>query len=220
MTTQAADSDTQTQSRVCRRCSTIAQAPGEFCPQCGARYTSRQRFSRRTRWIMLAGAFIALLAAGGATAAVVIHHEHVVTARKRALAARRATAKAAAARAQREAREQTQRISENEAKAAEQAEHREVVQRESLEHALETAITKEARERVGDVPGGTPEATVYKTECVHASGGSSQELNGSATGTFTCVAVTNEPPGSTYTGYGYTGTIDFQTGTYTWHAES
>jgi hypothetical protein len=53
---------------------------------------------------------------------------------------------------------------------------------------------------------------------VHTSGASSQELSGSATGIFNCIAVTNEPAGGNYTGYSYTGTIDFETGTYTWHA--
>jgi hypothetical protein len=145
---------------------------------------------------------------------LVIHHDHVVAAQKRALAARRA----AAARHQLEVEEEAQRITEGEHKEAEHAKHEEVALREQLERELESAITKEARERVGDVPGGTPEATVYKTECLRTSGGSSQELS-SATGTFQCIAVTNEPPAGNDSGYSYTATVDFSTGKYTWHAE-
>jgi len=102
---------------------------------------------------------------------------------------------------------------EHDAKGAEQAKHEEVSRRWTLERELERAITKEARER----PGGIPEATISKTECLPTSGASSQELSGSTTGQFECIAVPNEPrPGGHETGYRYTATIEFESGRYTW----
>lgn len=200
--------------KACRRCSTIVEADGDYCPRCGARYDGR-RLSRRTRRIVLTGLLVGLLGAGGGAAALVIHHDHVEAVRKRALRAREATE----AHKQLEVEEEAQRITETEHREAEQAKRKEIALRAALEHELEQAITKEARERVGDVPGGIPEATIFKTECLHTSGGSSQELS-STTGQFECVAVTNEPPpGGHETGYRYTATIDFETGAYTWHAE-
>jgi hypothetical protein len=204
---------TSAHQKICRRCSTITETDGELCPQCGARYDGR-RFSRRTRRAALVSLLVVLLGAGGATAALVVHHDHVEVARKRALAAHRA----AFARHEREVQEEAQRITEREAKAAEQAKHEEIAQRATLEHELEQAITKEARARVGDVPGGIPEATIFKTECLNTSGASSHELSGSTTGQFECIAVSNEPPpGGHETGYRYTATIEFASGRYTWH---
>jgi hypothetical protein len=155
-----------------------------------------------------------VIAGGCGAAAIVIHHDHVEAARRRALVAR----KDAFARHEREVQEEAQRITENEAQAEEQAKHEEVSQRKALERELESAITKEARARVGDVPGGIPEATIFKTECLSTSGASSHELSGSTTGQFECIAVTNEPPpGGHETGYRYTATIEFESGRYTWH---
>ncbi len=53
------------------------------------------------------------------------------------------------------------------------------------------------------------------TTCTPVSGGSSQNLSQS-TGTYSCIAVYQTNADGTQSGYNYTGTINFDTGSETW----
>jgi hypothetical protein len=153
----------------------------------------------------IAGLLVLLVLGGAGTAiAIKVHHDHLVAARQHLqaeTAARAAAARAAAARAAARARQQH---------AAQQA--AEVTMREGLETSLEQSITKAAQTEVNE---GSLTGPILSTSCIPLSGGSSQDLSQS-TGTYTCLAVNQNNPDGTNTGYDYTGTINFNNGNYTW----
>ncbi len=187
-------------ARVCPHCSALSQTDGAYCPHCGESYVGRPqpRTSRRVR--LAIGGLVALVILGGAGAAVAIklHHDEVVKNRHRREAAAAAAVKAAAERTARE--KQT-------------AERAEIAEREGLEKRLEEAITKEASEKVTE---GTLTGPIKSTTCTPINGGSSQNLSES-TGTYSCIAVNKTEANGTESGYRYTGTINFTTGSTTWH---
>jgi hypothetical protein len=148
---------------------------------------------------------VLLLGAAGAAVAIKVHHDNQVAARHRSEAAARAREEAG------------KRASEEQARASREAEARqhdaEVHERERLETGLESAITKAAEKDVEETPG--LEGPIKSTTCTPLSGGSSQDLSQS-TGTYTCLAVNKTNADGTESGYHFTGTINFKTGSYTW----
>ena len=188
--------------RVCRKCSTQSQTAGEFCPHCGA------RFGRRTigmRGKLLVGALVvALLAAGGATAVVLkINHDNAVKAEKHH--------KLAAARKAAQAAQQTQQAQH----AAQQAEQQiKVDERKGLVDALQNSVTKDAQKDIDNGILNGPSIT--KTECTPVGGGNLQDTLADHTGDWSCLAVNQTSPDGTESGYSFSGTINYDSGSYTW----
>lgn len=191
-------------TRVCPKCAAQSQAPGEFCPHCGARY-GRKRRSRKTAVILLS-AVLALLIAGGAVAAVlIIHHNNQVAAQKRAArrgAAERqqaAAAAAAAAAAQLQAQKAAARLKRDEAR----------VVRQQLVNALQSSVEKDADK---DVSTGILNGPILKVQCQPAT-----SLDATASiANYTCLAA-DSISGGELSGYRFSATINTATGSYTWH---
>jgi nucleoid-associated protein YgaU len=150
---------------------------------------------------------VSLLVLGGAGAAIAIkiHHDNQVTAQRRSAAAAHARA-AAAALAQQQAAQQAQQ--QKQARHAAQT-----VVRQAEETSLQQSITKDAQQQVS---GGLLTGPILSTSCTPLSGGSSQNL-ASSSGTYECIAVNKINADGTSSGYRYSGTIDFSSGSTTWH---
>jgi type II secretory pathway pseudopilin PulG len=187
-------------ARVCPRCAAVAQVAGDYCPHCGQPYmaaVANSGISRRVK-VALVG-LLALLVLGGAGAAIAIklHHDSQVAAQHRRAVAAAQARQAAAAQAQQQ--QQAQQAAET-------------TQRQTMETSLQNAITKDAQQSVDN---GVLTGPILSTSCTPLSGGSSESLS-SASGTYTCLAVNKLNPDGTSSGYHYSGTIDFTTGTSTW----
>jgi hypothetical protein len=150
---------------------------------------------------------VSLLVLGGAGAAIVIkiHHDNQVTAQRRTAAAAHAHA-AAVAVAQQQAAQQARQQ-----KQAEDAAQR--VVRQGEETSLQQSITKDAQQQVNS---GLLTGPILSTSCTPLSGGSSQNL-ASSSGTYDCIAINKINADGTSSGYRYSGTIDFSSGSATWH---
>ena len=193
-------------TRVCPHCAALSQTDGEYCPHCGQAFSSHPaRSSRRTKLVLATLAILLLLGGAGTAVAIKVHHDNQVTARHHVEAATRARAVAA----KRAAEEQAQDARE----AAEHQRETETHERETLEKGLEAAITKTAQK---DAEENTLlEGPIKATTCTPVSGGSSQDLSQS-TGTYTCLAANKTNTDGTESGYTFTGTINFKTGSTTW----
>lgn len=168
-------------------------------PHCGQLFAQRSARQVSGTVKVAVAALLALLLLGGAGAAVAIHlhNEDVRSARSRR--------EAVAAAHEREALSQA-------ASAKLAAEQSKISERQQLESALESAISKDAKEQVGKELLTGP---ILSTTCTPINGGSSQDL-AQTTGTYTCLAVNEKKSGGAEAGYTYTGTINFVTGNYTW----
>lgn len=184
-------------SRVCPRCAAISQTGGPYCPHCGEPFAGRSGIPKRTKLVVASLVMLLLLAGAGAAVAIKLHHDGQVAARHRAEAAARLHAAAA------------RRVAEQQAQATREAE---VHERETMEQSLETAITKDAQH---DVEQEILTGPIERTECTPISGGSSQDLSHS-TGTYSCLAINKMNADGTDSGYHFSGTINFKTGTSTW----
>jgi hypothetical protein len=189
-------------TRVCPHCATVTQTAGEYCPHCGKAYERRGRVSKRTGVAALI--VLLLLVAGGAAAVVLVKHNEDEQAKKKQAAA------LAAALAARRHTEQAHREAEDEQKIKRASEERE---RHSDEQQLEHGVEKDAKKLVSEETLSEP---VLGATCSPASGGSSTELS-SATGTFSCIAITKRESGGNVSGYRFSGTIDFTTGSISYH---
>jgi hypothetical protein len=120
-------------------------------------------------------------------------------------------AQAAAARAAEQKREAA------EDKAAQQAEADDAERklRRVLIAELEKNIVKSAKKVVKT---GYFDGPILSAQCTATGGGSSDDLT-ALTGTFDCLAVNKENGDGTLSGYGYTGTIDWQTGDLSWQLD-
>ena len=150
---------------------------------------------------------VALLVLGGAGVAVAIkvHHDNQVTAQHRRAAAAARVRAAAAAQAQ--AAQQAQQAARQAQQAAE------VTARQGVETQLQTNITNDATQKFNQ--GLLTNGPITTTSCTPISGGSSLNLSGS-TGTYSCIAVYQTNSDGTQSGYRYSGTINFDTGSMTW----
>lgn len=184
--------------RVCPKCSVQAQVEGDFCPRCGAPYdrTRRRRLGKRSA---LVGGVILLLMLGAGTGLVLKdrHDQQLKEDRATALAEEQAEAEQAELDAQAEA-DETER------------EYR----REQIVE-LEKLIKKDARTNVRQ---GILDGPILSASCTATGGGSTDDLT-ARTGTFDCIAVTKKHKDGTESGYGYQGTLDWDTGTATWQLD-
>ncbi len=63
------------------------------------------------------------------------------------------------------------------------------------------------------------EGPILSASCTATGGGSTDDLT-ARTGTFDCIAVNEENKDDTVSGYGYAGTLDWDTGSATWHLDN
>ena len=203
----------ETPTRVCPHCAALSQISGDFCPHCGRRFTADGgRTSGRVK--IMIGLVCALLLLGGAgvSVAIKIHHDNQVAAQhRRELAA--ADARAAAARARAAAARARAAAGRATAAARQAQEQAEVTQRQALETQLQNSITQDATSKANQ--GLLTNGPAQSTSCTRVSGGSSQNLSQS-TGTYSCIAVYQTNSDGTQSGYRYTGTVNFDTSSYTW----
>ncbi len=87
--------------------------------------------------------------------------------------------------------------------------------RASMIRFLERTITKDARK---DVSKGFLDGPILETNCTATGGGSTDDLT-ALTGTFECLAVTEEEPDGIQRGHGYNGTVEWNTGNVTWEID-
>ncbi|WP_431446575.1 hypothetical protein [Aeromicrobium sp.] len=185
--------------RVCPKCSAQSQVEGDFCPRCGTSY-DRMRRRRPGRRSIIVGGAVLLLILGAGTGLVLKdrHDQQVQEDRAAALAEEHAEAEQAELDAQSEADE-----SERE-------------QRRDLIVELEKLIKKDAK---ANVKQGFLEGPILSASCTATGGGSTDDLT-ARTGTFDCIAVNEENKDDTVSGYGYAGTLDWDTGSATWHLDN
>ena len=190
-------------ARLCPHCAALSHTDGAFCPYCGKCFSGQggsgsSRMSTRVK--VFAACVVALLVLGGAGGAlgIKLHHDSQVAAQHRQ----------AAAAAQ--ARQQQQQQAQQAQQAQQQAE---ITQRQGLETQLQDAITKDATNKSNQ--GLLTSGPAQSTSCTPVSGGSSQNLS-EATGTYSCIAIYQTNSDGTQSGYRYSGTINFDTGSMTW----
>jgi hypothetical protein len=197
----------ETPTRVCRHCSTQSVTAGEFCPHCGKSFVRRRRFRRRTA---IAGAIMAaLLVLGGSGTAIALkqHSDHVAQVARD----RRAAQVAEAARKRRAAAAAAARERQRQKDAQGALDKIELAGRTDLEHDLQKAITKDAREKVSI---GLLDGPILHTTCDPVGGGR-DDLT-SRTGKYECLAVTKVGSDGTSTGYSFHATINYKEFSYTW----
>lgn len=186
----------QVPTKVCRKCSVQSTTTGGFCPNCGASYEQRRRPSRKAALISAAVVVVILAAAAGGYA----KYRHDVDVREASEAAE------AAAVEQQRLDEQT---AQEEADEAERETRREAVAE------LEKLIRKDARKKARS---GVLDGPILEASCTATGGGSMDDLT-ALTGTFDCIAVTKNNKDGTQSGYGYVGTLDWESGTATWQLD-
>lgn len=197
---------TETPTRACPHCSALSQTSGDFCPHCAGRFgTSGGRMSGRVKIMIAVVCALFVLGGTGVAVAIKIHHDNRVAAqhrreraaaRARTVAAHARTAAARTAAANRQAQQQL-----------------EVTERQALETQLQNSITKDATQKANQ--GLLFNGPAQSTTCTPVSGGSSQNPSQSS-GTYSCIAVYQTNSDGTQSGYRYNGTINFDTGSYTW----
>ncbi len=108
---------------------------------------------------------------------------------------------------------EAERQERRQAKLALEAAERKV--RKSIIRQMQTSITEDARERVteGDLNG-----PIMYTSCDPLGGGSVDDLTALTT-TFDCIAVNEELGGSRVSGYGFTSTVNWDEGSWTWQLD-
>lgn len=182
-------------TRVCRKCSTQSTVPGDYCPSCGKAFVrgKRRRLSKKAV-ISAAVAFILVAATAGG---FLIKHQHDQDTEEARIAAVQASEEAAAA---------------EEASAAEAADDAERTKRAEWVNDLEGYVKKAAKKHVRE---GILDGPILSGSCTATGGGSTDDLT-ALTGTFACMAVNKENKDGTMSGYSYAGTIDWQTGEFTW----
>jgi cell division protein FtsB len=181
--------------RVCPNCSTQTATGGSFCPHCGGSYERKTRprhhLTRRGK-VVLALIPTLLLLGGGATGVILkLQHD----------------------RAARHQRAEAALLAQQQADAKRSANDAERVQRRDAVTSLEKAITKDAQNSVAT---GVLTGPILHSSCTPVSG--SPDSLSARSGTFECLAAnkTNASDG-TESGYRYSGTVDYDTGSITWH---
>lgn len=150
----------------------------------------------RRFWIVTAVVVVMLLLAGGGTWWKLSTDAHTAQ-----------VAAAEEAAEEKAEKERKDRVAKNK-RAADSAER---AQRADLVTALEASIVEDAKESVTD---GLLDGPILSGMCTATGGGSTDDLT-SLTGTFECIAVTEED-GDQYRGYSYSATIDWTDGSYSW----
>lgn len=194
--------------RVCRKCSAISDTDGDFCPHCGTSYQRNSllprprakttRWSRRRKTLTLVIPLLLLVAGIGVGIYLKIDHDDQVAAERRA--------------AERKKEEAAQRRKAEEARQKKAEEELQTAIRDSSVKQLETAITKDARERVGQ---GVVDGPIKRTECSPNAGADPTDPDVSSA-TYECIAV-NKETGTQIEGPRFSATIDFDSGDIRWH---
>jgi hypothetical protein len=193
-----------TPTRLCPHCSTQSQTAGDFCPHCGKSLVRRRRTLGKRGRIVLGLVGLLLLGGGASTAAAMkVHHDNVVKAEHQ-----RQERIAAAKRAEHDRRERERRAEEERQNALDEIERD---SRRDLEKGLRKAITKHARDLVSK---GLLDGPILHTECDPVGGGR-DDLD-AHTGKYDCLAVHTESSDGTMRGYTYSGTINYDSFTYSW----
>jgi hypothetical protein len=193
-------------TRVCPKCSAQSQSAGEYCPFCGASYTrGRRKPSRRTKTIGLAVLLVLLLGGAAAGYAAKHHHDQQVAEKHRQERA------AAHALALQKAKEAAAAREEARAKRLQRQLERSV--RHSVVRSLQRSITKDARK---DVEDGLLDGPILRTTCTPVGGGNVDDLQ-AHTGNFSCLAVYKDNADGTSSGWAFSGTVNYDDGSYTWH---
>jgi hypothetical protein len=163
---------------------------------------------RRTKLIMLI--MVLLVLSGGAAAGLVAKHDHdqKVERQRQAREAKLRAERAAAAR-RRAAAEQAARQQRAEDRLTRSL-------RRSLVADLRSAITKDARERVGQ---GILDGPIYGTQCDPVGGGNLSDLD-TKTGRYDCLAYNVKHDDGTIEGYRFSATVNYDRFTYSWHLGS
>lgn len=200
----AVEPESPVPTRLCPHCSTQSQTAGDFCPHCGKSLVRRRRSLGKRAKLVLGLVALLLLAGGGSTAvAMKVHHDSTVKAEHQ-----RQQRIADAKRAERDRRERERRAEEDRQNALDQIERD---SRRDLEKGLRKAITKHARDLVSK---GLLDGPILRSECDPVGGGR-DDLE-AHTGKYDCMAVHTEASDGTMRGYTYTGTINYDTFTYSW----
>lgn len=168
----------------------------------------RKRVSKRTK--VIAGAVVALLLVGGASGLLVKKHRDHVKSEQAAAAA--AKAKAASDKAKADA-EQAKADAEAAQAAKDDAERS---QRKEAVKEMQKSITKDAKDKVSD---GILDGPILYTSCDPLGGGSTDDLTAITT-TFSCLAVNKENDDDTVSGYGFSATMNWTEGSYSWRLGS
>jgi hypothetical protein len=181
--------------RVCPKCSVQSRVEGDFCPRCGASFNRSAKRKPGKRTALIGGLVLLLLIGAGVGLILKNRHDEQV---KQDKAAALAEQQAEAERAQ--------------AVAKEEADESERENRRDLITELEKYVKKEAKKGVRE---GFLDGPILSASCTATGGGSTDDLT-ARTGTFDCMAVNKENKDGTMSGYGYDGTIDWDTGELTW----
>jgi hypothetical protein len=185
---------TENPTRICRKCSVASSTEGDFCPSCGASYVRRSR--RPSGKVVIIG-LIGLIIVSAAVGGILIKHRNDAAAADRAEAASQRQERRAANLAEAEQTEADE--SERSARA-------------DLVEALEEQVTKDAKEKVAD---DLLEGPILYSSCTATGGGSTDDLT-ALNGTFECMAVNTENADGTVSGYRYSGTAEWGTGSISW----
>lgn len=201
--------------RVCRKCSAITDAPGDFCPYCGTPYRRRGPLKKartrvaswsRKRKLLAFGLPLLLLAAGaGVGTYLKIDHDRRVEAEREEREEERREAAAERERERREAAEDERRLQASLDRAERD------IRRDTVA-GLEKAVTEDAQEAANE---GVLDGPILRTECDPAPGETPMDLSVS-TGLYDCLAIYAEDADGTASGWVYTADINFETGRYSW----
>jgi hypothetical protein len=207
--------DLENPQRVCRKCSAITSAPGDFCPYCGTAYRrrgplkqSRNRvasWSRRRKALVFLLPLLLILAAAGVGTYLKIDHDNRVQAEREEQAEERREAAAERERKRQQAAERERAVDAEFDRIDRQ------LRRETV-GGLEKAVTEDAQEAVNT---GILEGPILRTECDPAPGETPMDLSVS-TASYDCLAIYKEDTDGTYTGWTYTADVNFDTGRYSW----
>lgn len=187
-------------ARACPRCSAVSEVTGTFCPHCGASYVNQpRRGPGRKILISLAVALLIIaLATGG-----LLKKRHDDQVRADKMAAQEAADRKA--------------LADAEAAAKEAADNAERTSRAELVSELEASITKDANEKIAE--GLLDGPRVSETSCNPLGGGSTDDLT-ALTGEFECIAINKTETDGSSSGYRFSGTINYNADSWSWHLGS
>lgn len=209
-------------TKVCPRCSVQSSSASSFCPHCGAPFDRKVGGPRSRRTLLVVAAIALLVLIGGGVGLFLkIQGDNEAQASRETAAQQSALAEAAASEAAKTAAAEAEQAAADAAAEAaadakriqDAADERERGVRAEMIVQLEAAIQASAEESVAD---GLLTGPILRTLCTPVGGGSTDDLT-TITGAFSRNAVTEEnPDDGTYSGYPYSATIEWDTGSLQW----
>ena len=198
-------------TKVCPKCSVQTQTAGSFCPHCGASYAGGSKFPKLNKRVILAAVSVLIIAMAGVAIALSIQHNNQVNSEKAAAVA------AEEAQKERDAEEaRASAAASASAAAKEEADSAERLKRTAIVTALEASVLKDAKSRVGK---GVLDGPITRASCTPLGGGSTDDLT-AITGTFECIAVNKTEADGSESGYRFSGTVNWNETSYSWHLGS